>query len=158
MVALCNMPSATQASSVSIDNVRNLENLGIIDNGRQCTLEKNLNHCETQAGKIYFQESLCTFSCNRETLEKRQAALMGLVDSSEATKKMKHFLKNCGMQDSALSIFDSQHTILDEFYFKQKPLKRLNSNKAALNSSFFLHYVHLLAPFIEQCMLYKRSK
>ena len=151
----CSSMICNAQPSVSV-SVRDLENLAIIDDVRQSTLEKMLNHCYTQTGKDYFQQSLCTLTCDISELKQRQKHLRTLVDHPEATFKINDLLAACGRQESILDVLggDTRLAVLDEFYFKRASCLHLNNNPAALNASFFLHYVHLFTPLVEDALLH----
>jgi hypothetical protein len=137
--------------------VRDLENLSIMDSVRQSTLEKNLNYCHTNSGKDYFKRSLCTLSSDRSELEQRQGHLKALVGTPEMVLRVDTLLEGCAKLESALEFFNEQATVqtmLDEFYFRQAPLVPLNHSKAALSASFFLHYLNLFAPLLEHALLH----
>jgi DNA mismatch repair ATPase MutS len=156
-LVLCGgMVCNAQASRVSID-LCDLENLAIIDNVHHSTLEKMLNHCYTQAGKDYFQRSLRELSYDKAELEQRQKYLKRLVDNPEITLRISDLLKTCGALESSLSIVSKHNntpSIFDEFYFKRTICVPLNKSVAALNASFFLHYLNLFAPLLEHALLH----
>jgi DNA mismatch repair ATPase MutS len=157
LLVLCNsMVCNAQTLRVFLD-LRDLENLAIIDNVRHGTLEKMLNHCHTQAGKDYFQRSLRELSYDKAGLEQRQEYLKRLVNNPEVTLCVSDLLKMCGALESSLSSISEHNStlsILDEFYFKRTACVPLNKNVAALNASFFLHYLNLFAPLLEHALLH----
>lgn len=137
-------------------SARDLENLAIVDDVRQSTLEKMLNHCHTQTGKDYFRRSLCELSSDKAELEQRQSYLKLFVETPETTLRLNNHLKTCGSLEPALNPFEKKNGLpaLDEFYFKRTPCVPLNKSAASLNASYFLHYVNLFTPLVEHAVLH----